>query len=465
MIRFLPILFLACFSLNYAPLNQAKKGTGFSELGTNISFNNVDINTREANNLFDYFFNLTQNLGDNPSVICVSVACGMIASYLDTFYNDNIINDIYDLPSQCENLDFSSYLTGSSPGIFSSISSVCMNEDGSINETLFNNYHDYIKDVVGVQTITQNGKRYFKETMYVSSTICSFFNSISDGYNSSFSFNIKMITADNENEIIESIDNGFPTLMCVSGGNLNHAVVAFAYDDDGNYYYHNGYKETNEFGLQSFGMTNSFIEAYVIELIDYTHLCSNNYYSINQDGSRTYYCPCMLNGMTYPNHNHNISHSHSYHFDENNNLIQNATHYETCLSCQALNENITNNGNYYYLDNKSYECRINDVVYMDNNTHTINFGCGNSLSESHHAIDFICVGTDIHLVHCLCGELYSEHHNWCIPVLINGQIENICICGLIPLDHDEEWRSFIREYLQTHDYFDEDFYEVLLSNI
>lgn len=428
---------------NYS-LATGSSGTSSS----NINYSSLVFNTPQSYNLFNYFSNLTENLGDNPTDNCVSVACGMIASYYDTYFNDSIIPEIYDVPSECINYDFDYYHTESSPGVFSQLPVDCLYSDYTINYQKYNqylaNYNDFVYEIIGVDISNDMfSPVYHYNTMGpLAGAIVNRLNNISS---SSFSFDVGY--GNDLDDCKEAIDNGYPVFVRILNGSIDHAVVAFAYDENDNLYYHMGYKLNNNYGMV---MIDNMYQhwAFVVSPADgYSHVCSNNYYSVN-DGVITYYCPCMLNGMSYPNHNHNIVHSHGYYFDEDDELINTSLHYESCSSCNL---------------SKTYDCGITSIA-GGNDNHAIEYGCGAIQIESHHVVDFECMGTDIHLLYCICGSLYSEHHDFCIPVLINGYIEYVCICGLRSFDHDEEWREELREYLQDHDYFDEDFFDELLGN-
>ena len=77
--------------------------------------------TPQRINLVNYFSDLTTNIGDNPACICVEVALCMILSYYDTYYNDNIIPETFDVDAYCYNDDFNCFSATSSPGIYSDL--------------------------------------------------------------------------------------------------------------------------------------------------------------------------------------------------------------------------------------------------------------------------------------------------------------------------------------------------------
>lgn len=450
-------IFCLCFNNFASKGNNLKVGRGFYY--NNVYFNDPVLNSRQSANLYNYYSNLTENLGDNPSNLCVSVACAMVASYYDTYYNDGIIYDYYDIQSECFNDDFDCFSTTNSPGVYSKISSYCLNLDGSINANLLtnycNNYPDYVLCEVGYGLMSNNGVLDFAPTSYPRSFITSFFDGLNNDENITASFNSMVLLGENlslEFEMIkDAIDNGYPTIATISGGVYNHEVVVFAYDENDNFYYHNGYKEDNNYNFSYLGVTTSFIECFIIEIEDgYSHICSNNYYSIDPITEEvTYYCPCMLNGMSYPNHVHSVSHNVDYDFDEDDELLFDVTHYETCSS-----SNLT----------KTVSCDIYYISQTQNSNHSIHFSCGNTSIENHFVIDIAPITCDHHYLMCICGVFDYEHH-FDIIVYINNIAFHFCVCGILFDDEQNElYIELLRDYLYNHDY-DEYFIDNLIDYI
>ena len=114
--EFLIILFwcTSFFSLIFQSITVKKDSllSGYNNVELEILDDDIEvsINTREQKNLFEYFYNLDTSLGDNISNICVPVAFGMILSYYDTYFNDDIIPEEYEVNSYCYNDDFEDYL-------------------------------------------------------------------------------------------------------------------------------------------------------------------------------------------------------------------------------------------------------------------------------------------------------------------------------------------------------------------
>jgi len=429
--------------------------------------------TQERMNLIEYFSNLTTNLPVNPASVCVDVAFCMCVSYYDSFYNDSIIPEIFDISEDCYNDGFESFSSISSPGIFSNITpsyysynplngNYFMSADQIASYTSL--YDDYF--VESILPIFR-GSLSFGLNLSLTPSISSYLDNAIPTFNSSTTnFDLESIDVmDNGfDACVDAINNGYPIIFDAFGGvaNVGHAVVAFDYDlNTHSLIYHNGFKygqAPSMYGdmIGSFQVTanNATGLAFALKPADNSiHICSDNYYSI-EDNVATYYCPCMLNGMSYPNHTHSINHSVDYGFTLDDDVELFVEHEETC-PCNNLNQAVY----------KNYDCGIDHFSYPTNSQHTIHYGCGESETWTHSVIDFECVGTDIHEGFCFCGASEYEYHNWCLPVMVDNNLEYVCVCGLVPLDHDGTWRAFIRDYLHDHDYFDEDFFDNLIDEI
>ena len=106
-----------------------------------------------------YFFNLKENYGNNTHGSCGYVAAAMLLSYYDTFLNDSIIGENFDVLGRLASLDLSDYYN-ISPGINREDNGLCdsieFEEDEEIVETLDDLNSNYYWDV-----ITRNWEEYF----------------------------------------------------------------------------------------------------------------------------------------------------------------------------------------------------------------------------------------------------------------------------------------------------------------
>lgn len=458
---FLIITHFACFFATPKPSTFYNDFCGSSNFEVEVMNEdvNITINTTKQYHLFNYFYNLNNNFGDNNhsgGAICVDVAFGMIMSYFDCYYNDDVIPENFDYSSECFNDGYELYSVSESPGIYSNIPSNCFTDYGfnvaNIQNYLSNN-EDYVLEYLA--TISRGGVSGYFSTVSAFSTVNNFLTDINNRFEEDYDYPI--FDQDNTNtsifccdDIINYLNDGIPIFTNISiGGGFGHAVVIFAYDAINELFiYHSGYK--NNVQNETFGIINPYSDTYlgtaifpiVYETID-MHKCSNNYVDIYDDDIT--YCPCMLNDYFIENHNHTIDHYCTYSFDEDE-LTVSSIHSEYCSMLQ---------------DTKTIGCDVDEIDFYNSNTHLIEFSCGETKQENHYIIDIECVGTDVHEGFCICGSLGYEIHDFSIPIIYNNNEIYICICGLQVWDHYNLWRNFIRDYLLLHDYFEYDFYEEL----
>ena len=112
MTMFLTFVVILCsFSIH----TQAQGVTPINDVDTTTSSNSNSLFLTD--NFATYYFSrLTQNYGNNVKGSCGYVALGMLLSFYDTYWNDNIIPEQYD---KCTNLSTNNFnpQTVRSPGI------------------------------------------------------------------------------------------------------------------------------------------------------------------------------------------------------------------------------------------------------------------------------------------------------------------------------------------------------------
>lgn len=286
-----------------------------------------------------YFRALTTNMGENQKGSCGYVALGELLSYYDSFLDDNIIPEKYDVASTGTGTDMISRAV--SPGIkndvvtsseyspyASSISKLSAKDyytimsgkaETSLHAKLITigkslNYYKNDDDANPCGTNYSNRekilKKYFSEIglsedLYTIKT-----------YSSSSSNDVK-------NFIKENIKNGNPVLTSVynSGSSSGHAVICYDYDNT-NIYCNmgwSGYSSYAHFPVES--RYNTYRNAMVVEFnLDHTHSLN---YEVTSSGVTTQYCYCNCNILTYDY----VDHSYTDHYVDNRD---NATHKAYC---------------------------------------------------------------------------------------------------------------------------------------
>jgi len=213
-----------------------------------------------------YFDNLNSKFGNNNSNICGIIASEILLGYFDTFSNDNIVDEIYDISG-----DFCSLYTdqGNSPGTDLSC------------EQFNNEFRDLL---VSKATIWND-----QNPVYNGMTNGEVYNLIEEyldfrGINGSVtSYPLSYLYT----SVVESfIDNNKPFLASLS----DHFVVVYGYDDD-YYYLSNGWADLNgnDTGRLPKQFFTNFSSPYALTLIINDHVHSNNYYKNTDFGL---YCGC-----------------------------------------------------------------------------------------------------------------------------------------------------------------------------
>lgn len=240
-----------------------------SETGSWLTFENYGENTKKIDNYF-YFEKLHDMHGSNTDGTCAIVAIQILLGYYDTFYNDYIIPENFDVVSS--EVQSSIVLFEQSPGTNDS-------------------FHDYLIEYANSNEISSNGigmDIYQEKDLTVNYLA-----------NRNIDYGYKWVegnwadTTSNaaSNHVKEAIDAGRPIFI----GGAGHATVAYAYDD--NYVYvHSGWGDIrrtpwstyNTDLLDFWGGPHTVDITYINN-----HYHSDNYYSSNLE---KYICPC---GMSF----------------------------------------------------------------------------------------------------------------------------------------------------------------------
>lgn len=256
-----------------------------------------------------YFSNLSYNFGHNEFGSCGYVAMAMLLTYFDTFHDDDLVPETYDVAGVISSLDASTCI--SSPGTLRESS--CPSSNAVFSETtgynpdtgepiIRNNYSLYkswlntnyyytslhtklIIDHVGLAPY--NGVGVNEDTF--SAVFSEYFTNINYSDYTYIRSPVGSTSAQVKAWVIEQIvDYDRPVIL----GTPGHVTVAYEYDSDNDIVYvHNGWLNSAHYAF-----TTSFSDAHTLVFNPFLHNDSNNYlYSGN------YYCECELNS-----HNHYI---------------------------------------------------------------------------------------------------------------------------------------------------------------
>lgn len=433
---------ITCFSFDSVFYNEilndndsscVAKGVGYRDPDIGIGlydFLDDDVVYSSNLNSYDnfmtaYFDNLTHNFGVNYRSTCGYISIGMLLSYYDTFLNDNIIPESYDIAS----IGTTSNIIDrrNSPGVVRDIIKAPDNYDYSDDTYVFNlNAYEYYDEIFALsQTsfhahLVVRGAKfgYYDFNDKYNPGIITFLelkNILNDHFSttlSSFNFDYEILSV-NDNMYynstmhsnvrkfaIDQIKAGNPVLLTIyKSKDIGHAVIAYDYDETTDKIYcHMGYgADMTHVTPESQGFVQ-YVSALVLNInTDHTH--TNNYGVTTETDNQqkvNYYCYDYEHIETYGDF-----HTYNYTY-----LPNNAYSHFACCEC----------GEYILEDHlnlaPSYDC----VLCGDEHTHT-------------YGRSYEWVSDKIHTTTCVCGETKSEGHVVSATALpIHGR--KVCLlCG------------------------------------
>ena len=415
----------------------------------------LDSETSYSSNLFEYdnfleayYDNLTYNYGVNYKNSCGYIALGMLLSYYDTFLNDDIIPEQYDISSVGTETD----MVGrrNSPGILRDIienqydssdnllEGLSATEYYSIIQSMSNfslhaklitigasmGYYHFDNDLA--PAITSLAQRieilecFLNDISLMSSSeyeIQFAFAGMAEGYTST---NLRADT-------INMIQSGRPVLLGVGvpGENIGHAVIAYDYDAENNIVYcHLGFGANETHVPLDLTIFTEYRTAMVINF-DMDDLPGFNYGVItltNNIPSTEYYSYDDCSIFTYADDSDNLKHNSALRY------YSSAEHVEKC-SCGYINNLFPHNLSYSYHTPTQHYKNCYDCNYFGPETHsytsvlasTLASGhqracvCGQTITEAHYKSYRRPYNRDEHYVYCECGYLIeTEYHTMVI---------------------------------------------------
>ena len=371
------------------------------------------------NYLTSYYDNLTYNFGMNYKGSCGYVGIGMLLSYYDTFLDDSIIPEQYDIVSN--GYDGNMILRRNSPGIFRD-AIIDPNTDSGIYGYLLSaaDYYSYVNANSSfslhsklIMLGAQYGYYNFSNNDSPASTnfyirlniINKYFEDVlgfdSDDYSLEYlSYTNSSNQSDDVREFaISKVQNNQPVLLSIGGDNGGHVVVAYDYDEETDKLYcHFGWgANKTHVTIESEGFC-LYKSALVINFTR-THTHTNNYGVTkisNNIPTTNYYCFESSN-LTI------VNHSYIYNYIPYSGLVHRA--YCKCGEYKSEMHNM--------VSGMCLQCH-----YLNNHTHSYD-----SWKYYNYAY---------HIEVCECGEIgeeigahvirSSELIDFKAPCLICGQI-------------------------------------------
>lgn len=260
----------ANYNVDYSTLSRSKLGTAEADDIFNSCENEENIFLK--NNYAPlYFKNLRTNFGNNVFNSCTYVAIGMLLSYYDSYWNDDIIPENFDKKSIFSSSLSSPQMDTESPGIL-------FESDEDVKNLTGEEYLDFIsqnKNTYFHLKLIDQGINFLKTNLNVNSldfgVMPKMIPSLIDNYfnllNSS-TLNVEINyqgEANADTFTIEKLKEGKPVLIVARYGPVEdkkyHAMIACDYDENLNdIYVHTGWRE------ESTGKTLSHISLDNFEL-------------------------------------------------------------------------------------------------------------------------------------------------------------------------------------------------------
>ena len=313
------IIFILLFTLTLFSLMSSinKEKINAEDIGgltknTQFYYDNDDPIALTNNYASYYFYNLDRNFGNNLVGSCGYVAMGMLLSYYDTYWDDNIIDDRYDENEYLINDSISN--TIKSPGIKKDEpenifpNNIYFEKMLELSEEGY--FHPYLI------CFAEETLDYYKEDNTYPCMMLSnkFIPLLSEYLYENKNYNesdiiIESFVGSNimDDFVIPRVKQGIPVVLYIGSFSGAHYVIAYDYNESlDELYCHFGWHEFPEDGkmcyfnhIRLFSTDyNSYLGAFALNF-NTTHNCSNNYLDSTSDDT---YCPCYFN--IHPSHTH-----------------------------------------------------------------------------------------------------------------------------------------------------------------
>lgn len=246
-----------------------------------------------------YFDNLTKNFGYNYKGSCGYIAIGMLLSYYDTFLNDEIIPETYDINS-----------TGTSTDVIARRNSPGVLRDFLSNSADYKDYNygfdlsaeEYYTNMEALSNVSLHSKlitigaklgyydfnddsspcgtnfkmRYDVMDEYLSNTL---------GYTQGTQYTYSYLNGESSSSMsssvkefaIDQVKKGNPVMISIGGSNGGHVAIAYDYDSNNDKLYCNmGWNAySTQRTIEEYGYT-TYRTALSIDFTS-SHVCANNY--------------------------------------------------------------------------------------------------------------------------------------------------------------------------------------------
>lgn len=239
---------------------------------------NIKLPSKNYENYLDCYFSNSYISSLNGFSAYESI--GSLLSFYDNYYNDDIVLEEYDIPSE-SNLDSLSNRLFHPKVEWSSF----MNDYPNLNKEKSFYYKSLLNDLSSLSSNKTMKNLNYKDRIDL-------LNNYFDSRNID-SYNILSSLNDQKEFIIKQLNDQRPVLVELENDDgIGLCGVAYKYDSINDIiYYNNPFNLNHDLQLSGFNKINNAIA------IDYygAHNCSNNYRIYHEDGSFTNHCQCYFN--------------------------------------------------------------------------------------------------------------------------------------------------------------------------
>lgn len=330
--------------LNISPPSTNPMG-GTSQVAADVTNQEIKLD-----NCSTFYFNhLRENFGYNAYDSCGFVAAGMLLSYYDTYQNDAIIDDFFEVNTSIstisENLQqvVNEKVHLKSPGIrFDKVaqgSITTANVQYQVNELI--NEQRFFQYQLIKESAEFPLQHNYIERFEQYGTFISFLDDIAtliDYHIKSKEDEMKTSEADsyvsigsNTSDLIAIVKSGVPVFTYLSNSSsVGHFAIAYDYEEghasnEDGLIFHMGYEGQYALTFEEIKRTSNYStigDFFYIQESKIPHSHSNNYYRNNDIGV----CMCSLG--THPNHEHTA-------YNDAFGSYNNKYHYSFCRQCYA----------------------------------------------------------------------------------------------------------------------------------
>ena len=407
-----------------------------------FAYNTESGETRYNENCATYYFTeLIDGFGTNSEGTCSFVASAMLLSYYDSFWNDEIISNVYEENGSWMHT-FWGFRVIDSPGIkkepqwvkndtystygeyidayaddylhlellrmakddlnyfYSDFAEGVMDLFGNL-KVVNNYYYSSVKWSISIPQAQELLQHYLEERGIGNNKIavnCLSYRDIMEELSDDLSEEEKANIADEEirQQVINKVNSGVPVVYAGfeqdSFGNWSgHALVAYDYDSaNDELIFHSGWNDSDRI-LREGDIAFSFSEHlymmwFDVNDINYPHACSYNYnFAMGQDQSAT----CMCNFSSHSEHQHKSLNGYGTHDSNGHNLF--------CFWCEK----------------SVYESHAYSYILYSPSQHKASCNCGYEIIKNH----VVAIDSTTGLSGCIyCGAFVGS------PYLINNSI-------------------------------------------